>query len=168
MNLKKIMSKHMDKPHMKKLDAFQLVVLGGKSKPYAAKELGMTPDTIRNWSKEPWWQEAHDEYAEMRHKAFNRKFKEMAPDILDHVYQSVKSADPNKQLGAMVNMLKIVSEGGSNPFIQKKGMEVNVMNDNRSINFGEVDMEKVRSAPSHIKKEIARGNIPVEYRKRED
>ena len=92
----------------------------------------------------------------------------MAPDILDHVYQSVKSADPNKQLGAMVNMLKIVSEGGSNPFIQKKGMEVNVMNDNRSINFGEVDMEKVRSAPSHIKKEIARGNIPVEYRKRED
>lgn len=148
----------------RKIDAFIMTVIDGISNKEASERLGVSANVIRAWSKEAWWRDARTDHEEAAHERFKTKMMSSGIEVLESAMKILK--DDHRSLAMpKVKMLELFAKAGDKPIIQHKNNEINVNIDNRSINFGEIDMDKVDSATEDELKRLAMGDIPVHFRK---
>lgn len=168
MNLEKIYDKYSKDDDLakkaRKLEAFAMIEAGRKRPKEVANQLALKPATVSGWKKEAWWLEASEQYHTDRIRETQKDIVNYVGKALPKIFENIEIANPDKQLGAMVQLVNKFMEVGDKPLIDKKAGDVNVSVDNRTLNVG-LDMKKIENAPDDVLVAIAQGNIPPEYRK---
>ena len=119
--------------------AFETYWLSG-SVEQAARSGSVSPWTIWNWRRSPWWQELFERHVQHHQQDFHSRLARHSKDLADGVIGVASGKDTaDKTASARVNAAKLFAEMGEKPLIKKRNLELTYIG-NQQNNYGGINL----------------------------